>query len=66
MTPEMVLSPSLVRLLVFYLLLPGTLGRECTSEGLTKYFYFLARQYTYTLNIFLLFFTSRKNIFLTV
>merc|ERR1711994_514688 len=31
-TPEMVLSPSSVRLLVFYLLLPGTLGRKCTSE----------------------------------
>ena len=40
MTPEMVQSPSPVRLLVFYLLLPGTLGRECTSEGFTKNFFF--------------------------
>ena len=37
-TPEMVQAPSPVRLLVFCLLLPGSLGRECTSEGLTKYF----------------------------
>ena len=36
----MALSPSSVRLLVFYLLLPGALGRECTSEGFTKYFFF--------------------------
>ena len=36
-TADMVLVPSPVDLLLFSLLLPAILGRECTSRGLTKY-----------------------------